>query len=88
MSSQKLLTLILDGGISFIHQLNEKISNAYKGISLLKQVSHILHRKPSLAKYKAFIRPHLDYAKVIYDQPTMNPFVIGLNRFNIILHLQ
>ena len=57
MPSQKHLDLILDG-----------ISKANKGIGLLKQVSHILPRKSSLAIYKAFILPHLDYADVIYDQ--------------------
>ena len=60
--------------LGFIHHLNEKISKANKGIGLLKQVSHILPRKSSLAIYKAFIRPHLDYADVIYDQPHNESF--------------
>ena len=49
--------------------LNEKISKANKGIGLLKHISHNIPRKSSVAIYKAFIRPHLDYADVIYDQP-------------------
>ena len=74
MSSQKHLGLILDGRLSFIHHLNENISKDNKGIGLLKLVSHILHRKSSLAIYKAFIRPHLDYADIIYDQPHNESF--------------
>ena len=36
-----------------------------KGVGLLRKLSTLLSRQ----SYKSFIRPHLDYGDVIYDQP-------------------
>ena len=47
----------------------KKISKANKGIGLIKRLYTYLPRKSFLNIYKAFIRPHLDYGDVIYDQP-------------------
>ena len=54
--------------------MNEKISKANKGISLIKRLYRHLPRKSLLWIYKSFIRPHLDYADVIYDQPHNDNF--------------
>ena len=54
--------------------MNEKISKANKGISLIKRLYRHLPRKSLLCIYKSFIRPHLDYADVIYDQPHIDSF--------------
>ena len=66
---QKHLGLILDNKLNFAHHLNEKISKANKGIGLIKRLYYHLPRKSLLTIYKSFIRPHLDYCDVIYDQP-------------------
>ena len=71
---QKHLGLFLDKKLSFDHHLNEKVSKAYKGISLIKRLYRYLPRKSLLCIYKSFIRPHLDYADVIYDQPHNESF--------------
>ena len=68
-SFQKHLGLILDEKLIFGHHLNEKISKANKGIGLIRRLYTYLPRKSLLNIYKAFIRPHLDYGDVIYDQP-------------------
>ena len=68
-SFQKHLGLILDEKLIFGHQLNEKILKANKGIGLIRRLYTYLPRKSLLNIYKAFIRPHLDYGDVIYDQP-------------------
>ena len=71
---KKHLGLILDKKLTFGHHLNEKISKANKGISLIKRLCRHLPRKSLLCIYKTFIRPHLDYADVIYDQPHNDSF--------------
>ena len=74
LPTQKHLGLFLDKKLSFDHHLNEKVSKDYKGISLLKRLYRYLPRKSLLCIYKSFIRPHLDYADVIYDQPHNESF--------------
>ena len=56
------------------HLINEKISKANKGISLIKRLYTFLPRKSLLTIYKSFIRPHLDYCDIIYDQPNNDTF--------------
>lgn len=74
MPTQKHLGLILDNKLGFDHHLNKKICKANKGISLIKRLHNYLPRQSLLCIYKSFIRPHLDYADVIYDQPHNDSF--------------
>ena len=39
-----------------------------KTIGLLRKLQNILPRSALLTIYKSFIRPHLDYGDIIYDQ--------------------
>ena len=71
---QKHLGLILDKKLNFKYHLNDKISKAMKGISLIKRLYYYLPRKSLLTIYRSFIRPHLDYCDVIYDQPHNEDF--------------
>ena len=71
---QKHLGLVLDQKLNFSQHLNEKISKANKGIGLIKRIYHHLPRHSLLNIYKSFIRPHLDYGDVIYDQPYNETF--------------
>jgi hypothetical protein len=71
---QKHLGLVLDVKLNFGHHLNEKISKANKGIGLIKRLYCYLPRKSLLDIYKSFVRPHLDYGDVIYDQPHNDTF--------------
>ena len=61
---QKHLGLVLDKRL---------ISKATKGISLIFYCLR-LTRKSLLCIYKSFVRPHLDYADVIYDKPHSDSF--------------
>ena len=74
-SSQKHLGLTLDKNLKFDIHLNEKITKAMKGIGLIKRLYHFLPRKSLLTIYKSFIRPHIDYCDVIYDQPHNATFI-------------
>ena len=71
---QKHLGLILDRRLNFNHHLKENISKANKEIGLIRRLYHNLPRKSLLIIYKSFIRPHLDYADVIYHQPHNESF--------------
>ena len=71
---QKHLGLYLDEKLNFSCHINLKISKANKGIGIIKRLSHILPRKSLITIYKSFIRPHLDYCDVIYDQPNNESF--------------
>ena len=73
-SCQKHLGLYLDEKLNFSQHINIKISKANKGIGIIKRLSHILPRKSLITIYKSFIRPHLDYCDVIYDQPNNESF--------------
>ena len=66
---QNHLGLFLDKKLNFGHHVNEKISKANKIIGLIKRLHYHLPRKSLLNIYKSFVRPHLDYGDVIYDQP-------------------
>ena len=71
-NTQKYLGLNLDAKLNFSEHKNEKIKKAVKGISVIEKLNVTLSRSFLLATYKSFIRPHLDYGDVIYDQPNDN----------------
>ena len=45
----------------------DKISIANKGIGTIKRLYKFLPRSTLINTYKAFVRPHLDYGDIIYD---------------------
>ena len=69
--SQKLLGLILDDPLNFIQHINSKISKCDKLIGIIKKMSISFPRNALL---RTFIRPHLDYADIIYDEPNNASF--------------
>ena len=71
---QKHLGLVLDSKLSFNQHLKDKICKANKGIGVIKRLRCYLPRKTLLTIYKSFVRPHLDYADIIYDQPSTDLF--------------
>ena len=68
-SLQKHLGVFLDEKLSFNHHLKFIIDKTTKGIGILRKLRHYIPRKSLLTIYKSFIRSHIDYADVIYDQP-------------------
>ena len=58
-----------------------------KGICI-KKLSNVLPRKSLITIYKSFVRPHLDYGDLIYDQPNNESFCQQIKVFNIMLPLQ
>ena len=73
-SSQKHLGLILDEKLNFDSHLKEKCNKFNKGVGIIKKLQHTLPRQALLTIYKSFVRPHLDYGDIIYDQPNNESF--------------
>ena len=68
-STQKRLGLFLDEKLNFSEHINKKLKKVTKIINLLRKLNLTLPRSSLLITYKSFIRPHLDYGHIVYDQP-------------------
>ena len=71
----KHLGLLLDEKLSFKDHINEIFRKAAKGINIIRKLRYFLPRTSLLTIYKSFIRSHLDYVDVIYDQPNNSSLV-------------
>ena len=69
MKAQKHSGLKLDEKLNFKEHLKDKFAIVNKGIGILKKLSNYPPRHFLVTLYKTFIRPHLDYADIIYDKP-------------------
>ena len=72
--SQNHLRLVLDNKLTFKKHVKDKLNKAYFGVGKIKRLRDILPRDSLVTIYKSFIRPHLDYGDVIYDQPNNDSF--------------
>ena len=54
---------------NFNTRVAQKIKKCNKLIGLIKRLSINLSRNASLTTCKSFIRPHLDYSDILYDNP-------------------
>ena len=79
--SQKHLGVILDFKLTFEEHLNNVLAKVNKAVGLLRKLRNILPRTTLVTIYKAFIRPHLDYGDVLYDQAFNNSFTEKLESF-------
>ena len=74
VTHQKHLGVILDKKLSFTEHIKQAIAKSIKGLNVIRKLNHTLPRKTLITIYKSFIRPHLDYGDVIYDQPSNKSF--------------
>ena len=60
-----------------------------KTIGLLRKISNLLPRQALVTIYKAFVRPHLDYGDVLYDQTFNNSFHAKMEsiQYNVCLEI-
>ena len=58
----------MDVQLDFQGHLKNIYSKVNKTIGLLRKLHNTLPRLPLLTIYKSFVRPHLDYGDIIYDQ--------------------
>ena len=66
--------MYLDEKLNFNTHIMEKIAKANKGIGIIRKVAHLLPRKSLITIYKSFVRAHIDYVDIIYDQPNNEYF--------------
>ena len=66
--TQKHLGMSLDTKLDFQGHLKSIFNKVNKKIGLLSKLLNTFSRLPLLTIYKSFIRPHLDYGDIIYDQ--------------------
>ena len=84
----KHLGLILDSKLYFQSHLNEKLKLARKGIGVIKRLFPYVSRKTLEDIYKLYIRPHLDYADVIFHIPNKETTnIYSANEQDITHHL-
>ena len=67
-SLEKHLGLTLDNKLTFDEHLTIVSNKIRKTIGLLRKLQNILPRPARLTIHKCFIRPHLEYGDIIYDQ--------------------
>ena len=67
-SSHKHLGIILDNQLKFDDHIKMVFRKISKTIGLLRKLHNFLPRAALITIYKAFIRPHLDYGDILYDQ--------------------
>ena len=67
-TTQKHLGMLLDVKLDFQGHLKNIYSKFNKTIGLLRKLHNTLPRLPLITIYKSFVRPHLDYGDMIYDQ--------------------
>ena len=66
--------MFLDRILDFSEHLKTIFQKTNKTIGLLRKLQTLLTRAPLITIYKSFIRPHLDYGDMIFDQTFNMPF--------------
>ena len=79
-SCQKHLGMHLDEKLNFNIHIKEKIAKANKGIGIIRKLAHVLPRESLVTIYKSFVRPHINYGDIIYDQPNNDSFCDMIER--------
>ena len=79
-SCQKHLGIYLDEKLNFNTHIKENIAKANKGIGIIHKLAHVLPRESFFTICKSFVRPHIDYGDIIYDQPNNYSFCDMIER--------
>ena len=64
----------MDEKLTFNDHITSKLTTVNKLTSTLRKLYHYMPRDSLVTIYKSFIRPHLDYADVIFDKPSNATF--------------
>ena len=74
VNNHKHLGLILDEKLNFNIHLNMITEKVTKAICALRKLRYYIPRNSLIPIYKSFIRSHLEYSDIIYDQPNNTLF--------------
>ena len=72
--TQKHLGMLLDFRLDFQEHWKSLLKKVNKTVALLRKFQNILPRSALLTIYKCFVRTHLDYGDIIYDEAFNNSF--------------
>ena len=64
----KHLGIFLDARLTFEEHLKVITTNVNRTMGLLRKLQETLPRPVLMTMYKAFVRPHLNYGDIIYDE--------------------
>ena len=78
--SQKHLGVIIHKHLNLHEHIERKIKVFNKLIGTIKHLSVHLPGKSLLTIYKSFVRPHLDYGGIIYDNPVNESLINKLEK--------
>ena len=71
---QKHLGMLLDFRLDFQEHGKSAVKKLNKTVALLRKFQNILPISALLTIYKCFVRTHLDYGDIIYDEAFNNSF--------------
>ena len=80
---EKHLGMLLDFRLDFQEHWKSLLKKVNKTVVLLCKFQNILLRSALLTIYKCFVRTHLDYGDLIYDEAFNNFSTKKLNPYNI-----
>ena len=81
-NQQRHLGIILDENLNFKSHIDKVLTNASKGIAVIKRLQNSLLHKSLISIYKAIIRPHLDYGDILYNQSNNAAFRQKIESFH------
>ena len=67
VDQERDLGVIVDGDLTFKAHIQSKVSTANAFLGLIRRNFHYLDLDSLLRLYKAFVRPHLEYAAVVWS---------------------
>ena len=65
---QKHLGIILDSKLTFENHINMVTTKVNKTIAFLCKLKNLLPRTALIKIYNVFVRPHLDYGNILYNE--------------------
>ena len=65
---QKNLEMYLDKSLNFSYHIKENIFKTMKRIGIIRKLNKEILQNSVITIYKSFVRPHLGYGDIIYDQ--------------------
>ena len=65
---QKHLEMYLDKSLNFSYHIKENIFKTMKRIGIIRKLNKEILQNSVITIYKSFVRPHLGYGDIIYDQ--------------------
>ena len=73
-SYQKQVGMFLDSNLNFNEHIKGVSDKSSKSIGLIRKLRNFLPRPSILQIYKSFVRPHLDYGDIFYDNAFIGSF--------------